>query len=185
MQNAQNRQQAHTPYSTEVMTDKEANAILTDAYGSLENPKTEMVDTSLGLCMDRQKAAEKPYHGGTYGVDPLKNGMTKDQVNAIQKRGLKNYIQCGGELPPKEFVDKYINGIKSFYNENKENSYSKASFRGECSMVVHASESRGTLIFNPESKKLTTPMQLRKQQMDRYLETGRIGDQAAPTAPGT
>ena len=59
---------AFVPYSEKVRDKTERIAILTERFCSIENPKFEYIDQSIGLTANFQQVALKIYHAKSYGV---------------------------------------------------------------------------------------------------------------------
>ena len=165
------------PYSLEVLSKENALARITEEYGTLEYPKFDYIDGSLGLCATRQQLAAKTYHAPSYKLYPELYGISQAQIKAIDDYGLLGYVQRGGEFPSSDFIDAYHQHIKTFYARNKSNLNLNGSYRGKRAIIVHNEINGEVLIFKADTKQLWTPSHLRPGQMKRYLETGAIGSQ--------
>ena len=174
-------------YSKIVRDRSETIRILNERFGSLENPKFEYIDESIGLTANLQQLALKIYHAKSYKVYPELYGMSSEDLEAIIKYGLPGYVDRGGKLPPEEAVSALLEHVKTFYSRNKANINYNASFRGDKVIAIHNTYGSGTqiLIFDPVSKKLRLPHEVSRKPFERYLETGIIGNQTIPPAEGT
>ena len=174
-----------SPYSLEVLSQEKALARITEEYGTLEYPKFDYIDGSLGLSATHQQLAAKTYHAPSYKLYPELYGISQAQMKAINDYGLVGYVQRGGELPSSNFINAFHHHIKTFYARNKSNLNLNGSYRGERAIIVHNEINGEVLIFRADTKQLWTPSHLRPGQMKRYLETGVIGKQASVCPTGT
>jgi hypothetical protein len=172
-------------YSLEVLSRENALARITEEYGTLEYPKFDYIDGSLGLSATHQQLAAKTYHAPSYKLYPELYGISQAQMKAINDQGLVGYVQRGGELPSSDFIDAYHQHIKTFYARNKSTLNLNGSYRGERAIIVHNEINGEVLIFRADTKQLWTPSHLRPGQMKRYLETGAIGKQKSVCPTGT
>jgi len=174
-----------SPYSSEVLRKENALARITEEYGTLEHPKFDYIDGSLGLTVTHQQLAAKTYHAPSYNLEPELYGISKVQMKAINDYGLVGYVQRGDKLPSSDFIDAYHQHVKTFYARNKSTLNLNGSYRGERAIIVHNEINGEVLIFRADTKQLWTPSHLRTGQMKRYLETGAIGKQGAVLPTGT
>jgi hypothetical protein len=168
-----------SPYSSEVLSQENALARITEEYGTLEDPKFDYIDGSLGLSATHQQLAAKTYHAPSYKLYPELYDISQAQMKAIDDYGLVGYVKRGGELPSSDFIDAYHQHIKTFYARNKSTLNLNGSYRGERVIIVHNEINGEVLIFRADTKQLWTPSHLRPGQMKRYLETGAIGKQGS------
>jgi len=77
-----------SPYSSEVLTKENALARITEEYGTLEHPKFDYIDGSLGLTVTHQQLVAKTYHAPSYNLEPELYGISKAQMKAINDYGL-------------------------------------------------------------------------------------------------
>jgi hypothetical protein len=171
-------------YSLEVLSQENALARITEEYGTLEYPKFDYIDGSLGLSATHQQLAAKTYHAPSYKLYPELYGISQAQMKAINDYGLVGYVQRGGELPSSNFIDAFHHHIKTFYARNKSNLNLNGSYRGERAIIVHNEINGEVLIFRADRKQLWTPSHLRPGQMKGYLETGVIGKQGSVCPTG-
>lgn len=108
-------------YSLEILSQENALVRITKKYGTLEYPKFDYIDGSLGLSATHQQLAAKTYHdhAPSYTLYPQLYGISQAQMKAINDYGLVGYVQRGGELPSSDFIDAYHQHIKTFYARNK------------------------------------------------------------------
>ena len=172
-------------YSLEILSQENALARITENYGTLEYPKFDYIDGSLGLSATHQQLAAKTYHAPSYKLYPELYGISQAQMKAINDYGLVVYVQRGGLLPSSDFIDAYHQHIKTFYARNKSTLNLNGSYRGERAIIVHNEINGEVLIFRADTKQLWTPSHLRPGQMKRYLETGAIGKQGSVCPTGT
>ncbi len=174
-----------SPYSSEVLSKENALARITEEYGTLEHPKFDYIDGSLGLTVTHQQLATKPYHAPSYNLEPELYGISKAQMKAINDYGLVGYVQGGGQLPSSVFIYAYHQLVKNFYERNNSTLNLNGSYRGERAIIVHNESNGEVLIFRADTKQLWTPSHLRPGQMKRYLETGAVGKKGAVLPTGT
>ncbi len=172
-------------YSLEVLSQENALARITEEYGTLEYPKFDYIDGSLGLSATHQQLAAKTYHAPSYKLYPELYGISQAQMKAINDYGLVGYVQRGGELPSSNFIDAFHHHIKTFYARNKSNLNLNGSYRGERAIIVHNEINGQVLIFRADTKQLWTPSHLRSRQMKRFIETGAIEKQGSVLPAGT
>ena len=141
-----------SPYSSEVLRKENALARITEEYGTLEHPKFDYIDGSLGLSLTHQQLAAKTYHGLSYNLCPELYGISQTQMKAINDYGLVGYVKRGGELPYLDFIDAYHQHIKTFYARNKSNLNLNGSYRGERAIIVHNKINDEVLIFRADTK---------------------------------
>jgi len=173
------------PYSLEVISKENALAIITEEYGTLQNPKFDYIDGSLGLTATRQQLAAKTYHAPSYNLEPELYGISKVQMKVINYYGLVGYVQHGGELPSSNFIDASHQHVKTFYARNKSTLNLNGSYQGERAIIVHNDINGEVFIFKADTKQLWTTTSLDKNQMKRYVETGGVGKQGAVLPTGT
>jgi hypothetical protein len=65
------------------MSDEDAIARITKKYGTLQNPKFDSIDESLGLAVPRQQLAAKTYHASLYKLEPELYDISQAQMRAI------------------------------------------------------------------------------------------------------
>lgn len=171
--------------SLEVRTKQDALSRIIKEYGTLEHPKFDYIDLSLGLSATHQQLAAKTYHAPSYNLSPELYDISQDQMKAINDYGLVGYVQRGGKLPSSNFIDAYHQRLRSFYERNKSTLNLNGSYRGERAIIVHNKSKGEVVIFKADTKQLWTPSQLRPRQMEGYLETGTIGNQGSVVPAGT
>lgn len=160
--------------------------VLTQNFGSIENPQFEFVDGSLGLIAKDQTFVAKAYHAPEFGLNPEDYGLSKQDLQQIRTLGLPQFLRNGGKLPDRRFVADYREKMQTFYDENKSNLNEHGSFQGKKATIVHNLETRRVEIFDSETKQLWSAMQLSVTQMGKYLNTGAIGVHGdILIAPGT
>jgi hypothetical protein len=163
------------PYSSEVLSKENALALITEEYGTLEDPKFDYIDRSLGLTAPRQQLAAKTYHAPSYKLYPELYGISQAQTKAINDYGLVGYVERGGKLPSSAFVGAYHQHVKTFFARNRSTLNLNGSYRGEPAIIVHNEITGEVLIFRSDTKQLWTPSHLKSKQMLRYIETGGVG----------
>jgi hypothetical protein len=135
------------PYSLEVLSKENTLARITKEYGTLEYPKFDSIDGSLGLTAPHQQLAAKTYQAPSYNLEPELYGITKDDMKALNDYGLIGYVQRGGKLPSSDFIDAYYQHLKTFYARNKSTLNLNGSYRGERAIIVHNEINGEVLIF--------------------------------------
>ena len=165
------------PYSSQVMSKENALALITEEYGTLQNPEFDHLDGSLGLTTPRQQLTAKTYHAPSYKLDPELYGISQAQMKAINDYGLVGYVERGGKLPSPAFIDAYHQHVKTFFARNKSTLNLNGSYRGEPRIIVHNEITGEVFIFRSDTKQLWTPSHLKPKQMLRYIETGGVGKQ--------
>jgi len=70
-----------SPYSLEVLSKENALARITEKYGTLEDPKFDYIDGSLGLSATHQQLAAKTYHAPSYKLYPELYDINQPSLN--------------------------------------------------------------------------------------------------------
>ena len=175
--NKSENQCPNDPYSSKIMSHEDALDIVTEEYGTLENPKFDYIDESLGLAVPRQQLAAKTYHAPSYKLEPELYGISHAEMKAIRDHGLVGYVERGGKLPSSDFTSAFHENLKTFFARNKNTINWNGSYRGEPAIIVHNKDTGQILIFRTDTKELWTPHHLNPKQMARYLKTGGVGKQ--------
>jgi len=103
------------------MSKEDALALITEEYGTLQNPEFNYINGSLGLTAPRQQLAAKNYHAPSYNLYPELYGISQAQMKAINDYGLVGYVERGGKLPSSLFIDAYHQHVKTFFARKKSN----------------------------------------------------------------
>jgi hypothetical protein len=77
-----------SPYSLEVLSQKNVLARITEKYGTFEYPKFDYIDGSFGLSAPHHQLAAKTYHAPSYKLQLELYGISQGQLKALKKYDL-------------------------------------------------------------------------------------------------
>lgn len=114
----------------QIMEYKQAENIIADLLGPLNNPRMHHFDESKKYAANYYTIVGKLYHLGESGFSVESYGVTDSQLAFLQKFSLKQYVSRGGKLSNEECLQMAIKIHQDFFEKNLPTVHVDAAFQG-------------------------------------------------------
>ena len=159
-------------YSQKFSSNKQAvldYKFIKSAYDQIPNLSVKRTDKQMTSWL----VAKHLHHAPDFDLDPVKFGMTQDNLDDITKNGLPNYIKNGGTPPNKDFVKALQKRRQRFVERKSTTAFEDQTVFGRKSSIKkHPS---GLFVsFDNKAEFSSTGYRLNSKQSDKQLATGTI-----------
>lgn len=157
-----------------ILSYDEAIGILNSKYGS----NFVVVNNGEFKIQDWQ-AAKKIKHAASFGINLESYGFSQQQTNEIdKKRGIISYVRKGSRLPSLDLIRDFQTAIKDFCEDQDQVEVNyESTFRGQPSITFLNRKTGQIVVFKRATKTFLTGYKLSETNVDKYLETGKLGQE--------